>query len=1330
MADFLNGSFESGTFSDWSALGSAVVRQGSVDLGSSSDSNARFAPTNGSYFAELTSQDQSLSSIESFLGLSSGHINASFDTEKDNTYTVGSAIKQSIYITAGQKLTFDWKFKTTDYWSYNDSSFVVSGPSLVKLASVSSAGNYGAQSGEYEYTFADSGDYTIAIAVFNESDATANSYLAVDNFKITSAAVNRAPTSANRSVRISEDVAYTFSTSDFVFSDDDSGDSLKSVLITSAPDSGQLLFDGSSFTIGSSGYSIAKADLGKLTFVPAANANGDGYSSFQFKVRDQADAASAASTVTIDVTPVNDAPVSLRALNLFDHAYETGSSPLGITLDSVNAHGPAGALFAEILERDDDQLLITAVRRTDVSASQTTNQWSQVGTTQTTAIEGLYGTLTVASDGSYTYVVNDQHVDFLNLFDGQRLVDHFRLQVSDGHGDPIDQDLNIGINGRDEVAKPTIALVSADDRVNRAEKGKGVILTGLAPGASTVDVSWGATTKHVSVINGTWSTLFANTTDPNQSNPLLTVISEIPDDWQDTTIRITAFDHDGHASLQTERAVVVDTIFPTMPWLNQVAGDDQINASEKQNGITLIGQAEAGATVTLNWATATKTALATANGIWSVQLASSEIPGDSLRSTLFLSATDQAGNTSLVSRHWVGIDTVSPQAATFDPIASDGVINIKEFGLGVQISGQIERGSALLLAWDNLFLRPLVLPSGRWSQWITAQQLASLDQNAPIIATVTDKAGNSMISPPFHPTFDLLAPKVPFVESVGVSVSGQQVINAITKAAGVLLSGKTGSADAASTIRVIWGRTDKSTLVSPDGSWSVFFNAAELPSDTAASVVSVQATDAAGNTSSITTQTILIDTKAPDTPKIITIAGDDLITAAEAQAGVIVEGTAEPGTSITLSWSSLTRTTATTSGGTWSISFNSSELGLLVQGATSLSVLANDLSGNRSSSVSRNVQLATIAPAVPSLDAVEGDNRINLVEAQDGIVLLGRSEANSQINARLGSRSFTGKADPSGTWSIRIRSSDLPSADGTAVLQLSAINASGLESNVLTRALQIDRSAPRLLSQTVSGNKVLLLFSEDLDPASLMANNFQVLENRSLLPIIQAKTSATEANLVELTLGRQPASTSTLSTTYSPMSGGRPLADISGNPVNLFSNNVANRFRSTSSVMSLASGYSAVELLGADPISGVGNAMANSITGNDAGNILEGRAGGDALTGLGGSDIFRYSLLSDSLLNQYDWITDLAIGFDRIDAPHAVTLGSVRQLGSVSALTDVALRQVLSSDKFVANGASTFNFGTRTFLALNDSIAGFSTSRDAVIEITGYSGSLNQLEII
>ncbi|WP_396123187.1 bluetail domain-containing putative surface protein, partial [Cyanobium sp. A1C-AMD] len=38
--------------------------------------------------------------------------------------------------------------------------------------------------------------------------------------------------------------------------------------------------------------------------------------------------------------------------------------------------------------------------------------------------------------------------------------------------------------------------------------------------------------------------------------------------------------------------------------------------------------------------------------------------------------------------------------------------------------------------------------------------------------------------------------------------------------------------------------------------------------------------------------------------------------------------------------------------------------------------------------------------------------------------------------------------------------------------------------------------------------------------------------------------------------------------------------------------------------------------------------------------------------------------------------------------------------------------------------------GERTFLALNDSKVGFDTMNDAIIEITGFSGSLTALQVI
>ena len=85
-------------------------------------------------------------------------------------------------------------------------------------------------------------------------------------------------------------------------------------------------------------------------------------------------------------------------------------------------------------------------------------------------------------------------------------------------------------------------------------------------------------------------------------------------------------------------------------------------------------------------------------------------------------------------------------------------------------------------------------------------------------------------------------------------------------------------------------------------------------------------------------------------------------------------------------------------------------------------------------------------------------------------------------------------------------------------------------------------------------------------------------------------------------------------------------------------------------------------------------------------------------------------------------------------APHPAS-GSFRNLGAQSALTSSSVTSLLNSSTFLANGAATFSFGSRTFLALNDSVAGFSVVNDAVLEITGYSfasgfNSLSQISFV
>jgi hypothetical protein len=72
----------------------------------------------------------------------------------------------------------------------------------------------------------------------------------------------------------------------------------------------------------------------------------------------------------------------------------------------------------------------------------------------------------------------------------------------------------------------------------------------------------------------------------------------------------------------------------------------------------------------------------------------------------------------------------------------------------------------------------------------------------------------------------------------------------------------------------------------------------------------------------------------------------------------------------------------------------------------------------------------------------------------------------------------------------------------------------------------------------------------------------------------------------------------------------------------------------------------------------------------------------------------------------------------------------VDQFGSVAALSQSAIAAVLTSSAFGANGAATFLFDGGTFLALNDGVAGFQEGDDAIIDITGYSGNLDDLLIV
>jgi Ca2+-binding RTX toxin-like protein len=164
-------------------------------------------------------------------------------------------------------------------------------------------------------------------------------------------------------------------------------------------------------------------------------------------------------------------------------------------------------------------------------------------------------------------------------------------------------------------------------------------------------------------------------------------------------------------------------------------------------------------------------------------------------------------------------------------------------------------------------------------------------------------------------------------------------------------------------------------------------------------------------------------------------------------------------------------------------------------------------------------------------------------------------------------------------------------------------------------------------------------------------------------------------------------------------------------------------------------------LTGTAAINGTGNADDNFITGNASNNTLNGGAGNDTLNGGAGNDIltggigkdsltggvgvdrFDYRNLADSLFSNFDVITDFNAAEDRFVVSTA-RAGSLFSAGSVATFNTTGIAAKLTSTTFRTNFAARFTFGTRIFVAINDDIAGFNPNTDAIIEVTGLSGTL------
>lgn len=402
----------------------------------------------------------------------------------------------------------------------------------------------------------------------------------------------------------------------------------------------------------------------------------------------------------------------------------------------------------------------------------------------------------------------------------------------------------------DTVADVTLdeGQAGGDDMINAAEAADGVTLTGTAEAGATVEVTFQGVTRTVTATeDGTWSADFA--------------ASEIAAGEYDSEVTVKATDSFGNTGSVTG-TIRVDTTTAVEIDPGQAGGDDLVSGSEAAAGLTLTGTGEAGATVSVTVEGVTRTATVDADGNWAAVFEAGSLPAGEYDTTVSVTSTDTAGNTATATAD-LRVDTlVDPLTLESGSIEGDNVVNGSERSDGVTLTGTVEPGSTVVVQLGNATETATVDAAGNWSVDFAASDIAQGSYDADITVTATDAAGNTS---EISDTLTIDTEVTPF--TADSSQTDDDVLNVAERAAGLTM---TGTVEAGSSVEVTIGGVTRAATVDADGNWSAAFDADDLPEGDTTATAEITATDAAGNTQTLT-ETFGIDTEydAPNVGDVI-----------------------------------------------------------------------------------------------------------------------------------------------------------------------------------------------------------------------------------------------------------------------------------------------------------------------------------------------------------------------------------------------------------------------------------------------------------------------------
>ncbi|MEH4986226.1 Ig-like domain-containing protein [Enterobacter asburiae] len=617
-----------------------------------------------------------------------------------------------------------------------------------------------------------------------------------------------------------------------------------------------------------------------------------------------------------------------------------------------------------------------------------------------------------------------------------------------------------------DTGLPSVAFnaISGDNVLNAVEKGQDLSVSGtsanLAEGTVVTVTLNGKNYTATTAADGTWSLTVpaADLAGLGQAN---------------YTLNATATNGVGN-SVSNTATLLVDTALPTVT-INTVAGDNVINAAEVAAGQTISGKvanAEAGNTVTVTIGGNSYTATVQSDLTWSVN-----VPADVLTAlgngnlAVSASVTNGHGNTGAGEREIV-IDASLP-GLRIDTVAGDDVINSIEHGQNLIVTGSsdgLAAGTTLTVTVNGKTYAASVLADGTWSAAIPAADVGALAAGTVTVTAAGQSAAGNPVTISHDVTVDLSA--------VAISIDAiatDDVINAAEKGADLVLSGSTSNVEENQTVTVIFGGKTYTAKVDADGNWTATVPSADLAGlkDGDASV-QVSVTSAHGNSASAGRE-YSVDATAP-TLTIDTVAGDNVINASEASAGVAISGTttAEVGQTVTVTLGGKSYTAQVQQGGIWSVNVPGSDLSALADNGYTVQVSVSDAAGNPGSA-GKAITLDTTPPTV-SFNAVAGDDVINSVEHGQAQIVSGTATGASvgdKLVITIGSNQYTTTVDASGNWSVGVPASVISAlTDGTVTLSATITDSAG-NSSTQTHDVVVNTASVALTINTLSGDDVI-----------------------------------------------------------------------------------------------------------------------------------------------------------------------------------------------------------------------------------------------------------------